>query len=253
MKKILYKYEERIQTGAMLLGMLATIMYINSQFVYAIALWAITLIAVYEAKYMLNMEDMTFINVSVTLVYVLSFWVNDVHLLVILAYIVALSCSTYLYIFEKGNMEMLAYPILGISFLLSLLLSFPPTVFLFLILAVSLTDIGSFVVGKSIGKTQLSEISPNKTTEGSIGGVIIGTTVAGLFAFMIGGGIFMFVIAFFVSLASIFGDLYESSLKRKANMKDSGSILPGHGGVLDRLDGYLFSAPILFVLLKIYT
>ena len=252
MKDILYKYETRIQTGAMLAGMLATIMYINSQLVYTIALWAITMLAIYEAKYMLNMEDMTFVNVAVTLVYLLSFWINDAYLLVILAYIVALSLSTYLYVFEKGNMDMLGYPILGISFLLSIVNNFPPTVFLFLIFAVSFTDIGAFIVGKAIGKTQLSEISPNKTVEGSIGGVIIGTTVAGLFAVIIGGGLFMIIIAFFVSLASIFGDLYESSLKRKADMKDSGSILPGHGGVLDRIDGYLFSAPVLFVFLKLY-
>lgn len=252
MKELLYKYEARIQTGALLIGGLIAIMYINSQMVYTIALWAITMVAVYEAKYILKINDMIFVYISVFFIYFLSFWVNDVYLLVILAYIVALSFSVYLYTFEKENMDMLLYPVLGISFLLSILNTFPPVVFLFLILAVSLTDIGAFVVGKSIGKTQFSEISPNKTVEGSVGGVVIGTVVAGIFAFVIGGGIFMFVIAFFVSLASVFGDLYESSLKRKADVKDSGDILPGHGGVLDRLDGYIFSAPVLFVLLKIY-
>jgi phosphatidate cytidylyltransferase len=58
------------------------------------------------------------------------------------------------------------------------------------------------------------------------------------------------VISFGVSIASIFGDLFESYLKRKANVKDSGNILPGHGGVLDRIDGYLFGAPLMWAIIQ---
>ena len=252
MKDFILKHQERIQTALILVGVLSVILYINSSFIYTIVIWAVTMIAVYEARYMITLENMVFINTSVFIVYLVSFWVNDVYLLVIFAYIVAISCRTYLYEFEKGNIEILLYPVLGLSFLLSILHSFPPFVMIFLILAVSFTDIGAFIVGKKIGKTLFSEISPNKTIEGVFGGVAIGTIVASLFAIILDGGFIMIVIAFFVSLASIFGDLYESSLKRKADIKDSGTILPGHGGILDRLDGYIFSAPILFILLKIF-
>jgi phosphatidate cytidylyltransferase len=252
MKEFITKYKKRLQTAIILIIALATILYINSPFVYTITIWGISMVAVYEAKYMLKLNNMIFINISVFLIYIASFWVNDVYLLVILVYIIALSCKTYLYNFEEGNLLIILYPILGLSFLLSILNNFPSFIFIFLILAVASTDIGAFIVGKKIGKTQFSETSPNKTIEGVIGGVVIGTVVAGLFAIIVDGNFIMVAIAFFVSLISVFGDLYESSLKRKADLKDSGSILPGHGGVLDRLDGYIFSAPVLFILLKIF-
>lgn len=252
MKEFISQYQERMQTAIILVGVLAIILYINSTFLYTITLWTISMIAVYEAKYMVKLNNMLFINTAVFLIYFIGFWVSDVHLLVILAYIIAISCKTYLYDFEKKNIAILLYPILGISFLLSILHTFPPFVIIFLIIAVAFTDIGAFIVGKKFGKTQFSEISPNKTIEGVLGGVAIGTITAWLFAFILDGGFVMFIIAFFVSIASIFGDLYESYLKRKADIKDSGDILPGHGGVLDRLDGYIFSAPVLFILLNIF-
>jgi len=121
---------------------------------------------------------------------------------------------------------------------------------LWLLVVVALTDVGAYAVGKSVGKTPFCETSPNKTMEGVAGGVLV-ATLGGSFA-----GLFVvdftvaFFVSFFVSIASIFGDLFESSLKRAADVKDSGDILPGHGGVLDRIDGYLFGAIVMLVLMR---
>lgn len=111
-----------------------------------------------------------------------------------------------------------------------------------LILIVTISDIGAYYVGKAIGKTQLCSISPKKTLEGAIGGVLIAAIIGGI----IGIGIFSnfylsFLITALISIVSIIGDLFESYLKRRVNMKDSGNVLPGHGGILDRLDALLFA------------
>jgi phosphatidate cytidylyltransferase len=121
---------------------------------------------------------------------------------------------------------------------------------LWLLVVVAATDVGAYAVGKSIGKTPFSETSPNKTIEGVLGGIAV-ATVAGMFVglSLVDLGVSL-IISFMVAVSSIFGDLFESLLKREAGVKDSGDILPGHGGVLDRIDGYLFGAIVMLVLLR---
>lgn len=129
-----------------------------------------------------------------------------------------------------------------------------------LAVAVALTDVGAYFVGKSIGAHKLAPVvSPNKTWEGAIGGfVVAGIGMAVLWQLKqsfdwasypewpIGKYI---VIGAILSIASQVGDLTQSALKRDAGVKDSGNIFPGHGGVLDRCDGFLFAAPVLYYLL----
>jgi phosphatidate cytidylyltransferase len=101
----------------------------------------------------------------------------------------------------------------------------------------------AYVVGSLIGKTPLSKISPKKTWEGTIGGVILTIAVICLIAYftkrisVLDAGIMSGIAA----IAGTFGDLFESKLKRMAGVKDSGSIMPGHGGFLDRFDSLLFA------------
>ena len=106
-------------------------------------------------------------------------------------------------------------------------------------------------MSKGFGKTKFSETSPNKTIEGVIGGVSFAVVLGTVFAINEVNVIAAIAISAIVSFASVFGDLFESYLKREAGVKDSGSILPGHGGVLDRTDGYLFGAIVMLVLLRI--
>ena len=115
-------------------------------------------------------------------------------------------------------------------------------------------DTGSYLTGKSIGKTPFfPSISPNKTREGAIGGYLLGMVVAIVAGIYLSDGeltalgLFKLVLMaiIFVSLAQI-GDLLESALKRRADIKDSGSIMPGHGGALDRLDSIVLAFPVLY-------
>ena len=109
-------------------------------------------------------------------------------------------------------------------------------------------DSGAYFAGRALGKRKLApSISPNKTWEGMAGGMVAGIIVAIGFGLIAGVALNMIaalaVVALFTALISVEGDLIESLLKRQAGAKDSGSLIPGHGGVLDRIDGVLAALP----------
>ena len=129
--------------------------------------------------------------------------------------------------------------------------------FLFIILICIFTDIGGYIFGKVFKGPKLTKISPNKTYSGVIGGFLISLSV-GLFFLQYTNTDFLgnnsskiLPAILFISLISQLGDLIISYFKRKAKLKDTGNILPGHGGLLDRIDGMIFVIPIIFILISI--
>jgi len=124
----------------------------------------------------------------------------------------------------------------------------------FLLTIIFANDTGAFYCGRLFGKHKLYKaVSPGKTWEGAVGGLLFSVIAALWFLHIlpihkIDMGIVILVLA--VSIASQIGDLGESLLKRNHGVKDSGKILPGHGGILDRIDGLLFSIPILYLYLN---
>ena len=122
-----------------------------------------------------------------------------------------------------------------------------------LVIVVVATDVFAYLTGRSVGGPKLApRISPGKTWSGLAGGAGGALVLGGAFAFMVGwgwlqGGLFALVLA----LVAQSGDLFESFIKRRAGVKDSGHLIPGHGGLLDRLDGYLFAVPTLALLVAI--
>ena len=100
------------------------------------------------------------------------------------------------------------------------------------------TDIGAYFAGRRFGRRKLAPaISPGKTVEGLYGGIAAATLLGGAWALATGLGVALLALAPILAIAAQAGDLFESSMKRRARVKDSGAWLPGHGGVLDRLDG----------------
>ena len=121
----------------------------------------------------------------------------------------------------------------------------------FLIVA---TDIGSYVVGRRLGRHPLSPISPGKTVEGALGGVVCSMAVGALGGTWIGwswGWLIGAVLGAVVAVFALVGDLTESMMKRDAGLKDSGDAIPGHGGVLDRIDSYLFVPAVVYSLVTL--
>jgi phosphatidate cytidylyltransferase len=131
-----------------------------------------------------------------------------------------------------------------------------PIFFLYIISICFLTDIGGYVFGKLIGGKKLSKISPNKTISGTIGSFIF--SFFPLIIFLNLGYLNLefdlnnILLCLLVSLISQLGDLFISFFKRKAKIKDTGKLLPGHGGVLDRVDGIIFAIPFVYFLLKLF-
>ena len=125
----------------------------------------------------------------------------------------------------------------------------------FLLTVIFASDTGAFYFGRLMGRHKLYEaVSPNKTWEGAVGGLITSIVAASLFIRLIGPcplDLKILILAGILSAAGQIGDLCESMLKRKHGVKDSGRILPGHGGILDRIDGLLFAVPVLYVYLSL--
>ena len=122
---------------------------------------------------------------------------------------------------------------------------------LMIIISIWINDTMAYIVGSIIGKTPLSKISPKKTWEGTIGGIILSVVLVGLityYGFNSGSAtIYIMLLAAIACVAGTFGDLLESKLKRIAGVKDSGNIMPGHGGFLDRFDSLLLAVPAVWL------
>jgi phosphatidate cytidylyltransferase len=128
-----------------------------------------------------------------------------------------------------------------------------------IICSIWINDTMAYIVGSLIGKRPLSKISPKKTWEGTIGGIILATFITGFLFTYINSDITrpgyhfqfavmpLYIIAAIASIAGTFGDLLESKLKRMAGVKDSGNIMPGHGGFLDRFDSMLLALPAVWI------
>ena len=132
---------------------------------------------------------------------------------------------------------------------------FKPITIIGIFILIWANDTFAYIIGKTWGKNKLFElVSPKKTIEGFIGGMLF--TI--IFAFILYKSNFIFnfenwiYIAFIVSIFGTLGDLFESKLKRIAKVKDSGNIMPGHGGLLDRLDSVIYVAPLVYLYLILY-
>jgi phosphatidate cytidylyltransferase len=178
-----------------------------------------------------------------------------VFVLLLLAYTVLLKNK---FTFDDVGFVLLAVLYVGMGFFYFIATRYAEDglaqVFFALVLIWS-TDTGAYFTGRTFGKNKLwPEISPNKTIEGAIGGIVVATIVGIVFHLIYEFPFSLTTIIIVSILVSIFGqigDLVESAFKRHYNVKDSGNILPGHGGILDRFDSAIFVFPVLHLILQL--
>jgi phosphatidate cytidylyltransferase len=152
----------------------------------------------------------------------------------------------------QGAVPYVAVPAVSLIFVLAV--GGYQTVF-WLLAVVWLTDIGAYACGRLIGGPKLwPAISPNKTWAGAVGGMIIGTTAGLTMVAVLGLALSPLFVAgsFLLALLTVLGDLLESALKRRFHVKDSGGLLPGHGGVMDRFDGLWAASPLAALLCWVF-
>jgi phosphatidate cytidylyltransferase len=190
------------------------------------------------------------------------FWLVTLVLVSVIAYIEFQNIIKKIIKIKKNSLILLKF--LSILYLLFFIFSSysiyknPPIVLIFILLICIFSDTGGFIIGKLIGGQKLTKISPNKTISGSVGSFIFSLIPTIIFLiifnytnnenFKINETTYTIILSLFLSLICQLGDLCISYFKRKANVKDTGSILPGHGGILDRVDGAIFVLPAAFIL-----
>ena len=191
-----------------------------------------------------NLYLRLFFSFCLILIYLIVSLINFklVFYLILIIYILILT-EIYLY-FEK--FKLLPFIYVSISFIFFMSIDFNNNMYLkfnFFILIVILFDSFSYIFGKLFGKNKLIKISPNKTVEGLFGGLVSALFLSLFFAnlFQISIDAYLIFFIFITIFFAFIGDIIESFFKRKNNLKNSSKSLPGHGGVFDRFDSFLFS------------
>jgi len=240
---------------------LSAILYSKESYITLTALFA--LICIWEFSKLINFKGIigyVFFGLSLYLMLKRP----DSYAVVIILMITILSSVSLMYsLFLKKEIDfsndrsksglLIRYVLFSMLFLILLPLykgNYNPNLIIAILVMIWVNDSFAFLVGKNLGKVKLFEsVSPKKTREGFVGGLIFALISAYIISMFNNDFTLInwLTIALIVSVIGTIGDLVESKFKRQANIKDSGTIMPGHGGILDRLDSLLFAAPFVYL------
>jgi len=236
----------RIISAFVMIGAIIIIALINQFFINFILFAVLLYIAFNEAKKLFALEQVSIIPLA------LAFILGSLsHKPLAFGILALLSVLGYL-VYKKTSLKpalIYLYPSLPILALWQVYLEQGMFALFWLIIIVAACDSGAYFIGKLMGKTPFSLTSPNKTLEGLIGGLICASVIGTLVGVFVYSFWLSLLCSFFVAIFAVIGDLLESYFKREAGVKDSGKLIPGHGGVLDRIDAVIIAAFVMVALL----
>jgi len=264
------EYLTRTLTGMFMLVLLALLFYFGTNIIFNITIYVISLVAYLEWLRLTSKSITFFFPFFLLLIFLHYFSTIDLTIFSYVCILLWLLLSIYLFFFKKflqyfiKKYSLLIGTLIIASFFTILTNLYPSSntiiidnelidnkpYFLILVLMVTSVDVYAYICGKAIGKNKIgSDISPNKTFEGYIGSLFLTFfTFYFISAYLnLNWTSLDWIIMLIFILMTFFGDLFMSFIKRTYKKKDTGSILPGHGGILDRLDSYLPSLPVFFV------
>ncbi len=246
---IIKESKTRIIVAIAMIVVLGLIVIVNNQFLTWAVLGVVYLIAFYESCKIFEIKNSKLYGIA-TLIWMIALFYPSPLMICILAIVIILATMLQYGKIELKFLLPFLYPTIPMAILYTQYLDYGMFSMVWLILIAASCDVGAYFIGKAVGKTQFSIISPNKTKEGVLGGLIVGTIAGTVFGMNNLPFFTTLIISFSVSVAGVYGDLFESYIKRQAGIKDSGNIFPGHGGMLDRIDSYLFGTIVMITFLE---
>ena len=255
----------RALSGVLYIFILVTAtLFLNS---FLVLFGLLLMVSVYEYCELVKLEKLIPILIAVVSYYLFTYYFVDASIaFILLICFLVIAIKALMYLFARAEnkinvVEKYGY-LVGYIIIPFILLGklpfvethFNPKIVISLFILIWFNDTMAYVVGKSIGKTKLFErVSPKKTIEGFLGGLIFSALISIIIAnYYIYQSVSQWIIiALIVAVFGTLGDLIESKFKRTAGVKDSGKIMPGHGGILDRLDSIIFAGPFVFLFYQI--
>ena len=263
--------KERI-IGGFFVALTTLVMLLPGGIVSAIVLGVISIRGIYEfcRVYKLEHSILAYISYIATAIYYVILYIDKVQFLFpYVLLLLMLLLAVYVFLFPKYRDKDIAAVFFGFIYVTVLLSyvfrirSMTAGIFLSFFILISSwgNDVFAYFVGSAIGKHKFSpKVSPKKSVEGFIGGIVGAAAVGYLYAFWVSkyasgaefNALYCSIIAALGAIPSVIGDLAASAIKRNNEIKDYGTLIPGHGGILDRFDSVIFTAPIIYYLVTLF-
>jgi phosphatidate cytidylyltransferase len=259
-------HAKRILTGVIGVPLLVGMVYFSPAWLFTLVMLCAALLSLNEFYAMTSTnpsQPIVFVNYLSTAALFFSLLVKGVSSLAIIPLFIMLPLALFLARYRKrppntgeiGRICMGPLYICLPMMLLVVIFGLPQGRWwvLFILAVIFAGDTGSFYAGRSLGKHNLSRISPGKTWEGTVGGLLSNIAAGGIYGYLFLPSLSLvsiMLLAVGLGITGQIGDLAESMLKRISKVKDSGTALPGHGGMLDRIDSLLFAIPVLYLYLN---